>query len=455
MSAKLHFSNISRTRIKAEKAAFGRIALNALDHFEALFYLEIVFFFQQDLDPDRLRQSLGRALEAFPVLGGQLCKEPGGGLSVRDTGPGVLFTTCDCRAPMTEITDGLHVKHDLSRFIDRIDTLRLTKKNRPLATFRLTRLDGGGCALGIAGAHALTDGQGFYYFIDCWSRRHEGRSHAPALHDRDILYSGLPGGAPGASPPASLRECAGFRHVGWTGFLRLAARFHLKKQSVACSVLRFTPPQLSAIKNAASARGRVSLNDALSAHLWQVCAGVGEFRPDRKYKLLVPAAFRRQIAHPLSETYFGNAVAHIILTRSGRELADGDIAGLADGCRKARKSLDAGQLRDQMHWLKHQQQRRRITRVCAATNPYAGDLFLSSLYRFPIYDVRFDGQKPLLAAVPLIPVPWTLGLLPSPDDDGGIVVNAFVPRAAAQKLSLDKWQSELYQYGEKPVIDDQ
>ncbi|MCP4716544.1 MAG: hypothetical protein GY868_15595, partial [Deltaproteobacteria bacterium] len=110
-------------------------------------------------------------------------------------------------------------------------------------------------------------------------------------------------------------------------------------------------------------------------------------------------------------------------------------------------AIDAGHVCRQMRWLKHQENSGRLYRVTAALNCYAGDVIIGSLFKFPVYDAAFDGTAPVLSAVPIIPAPWSLQLMPAPDGDGGVHVNAFLPRAAAQKLKLVEWQSYLFKKG--------
>jgi hypothetical protein len=80
-------------------------------------------------------------------------------------------------------------------------------------------------------------------------------------------------------------------------------------------------------------------------------------------------------------------------------------------------------------------------------NPYAGDCVISSLSKLPVYEARFDGDRPLWAGVPAVPFPWVMYLLPSPAESGGIAVYVNLPRSAAGKLPRDEWQAELYKYG--------
>ena len=91
----------------------------------------------------------------------------------------------------------------------------------------------------------------------------------------------------------------------------------MQQRSIVCRVLHFNRQQLMAIKNAALRLGPVSMGDALSAHLWQICtklARAAETAASRK--LLIPANMRPQMNHPQADHYFGNAIAHLELAYS-------------------------------------------------------------------------------------------------------------------------------------------
>lgn len=450
MAKNLHLRTIKKIRLKPKPDASGRVLLNALDHFESWFLLEVVYFYEQTLYPARLQQSLLQALAAFPLLCGGLRMTSAGSLAVDYPHAGALLSICESERTLPEVRGGLHETFTVYDFIEKINPLLLPLKNRPLATFKITRFKGGGSALGISFSHALTDGLSFYAFINHWSSVHEGRPVQPPLHDRSLLVC-TADGADGPSqnhrePPAA---CRGFRRLTASQLCALFSRFLLGQGSAVCCVLPFTRSQVAAIKNAAQKCGRVSLNDALCAHLWQFCAQLNPPAGNTALRrLLIPASMRPTIGHPRAEQYFGNAISHAELAAQQAELAGADISSLASACRQTIAALDSQHLRQQMLWLGEIEKRRQLFRVYADVDPYAGDCMISNLSRLPLYGAQFDGARPFRAEVPVIPIPWVLQVLPAADAGGGIVVNAHIPRSAADKLKRDTWQAELYKYGD-------
>ena len=442
----LRCRTISRTTLPAGAKASARFPLNALDHAMAEGLAEVVFLYRNTLDPSRLQQSLQSTLKDFPVLCGQLRVEPDGSLSVGYPHPGASFTVSSCGLTLAQVASGLHDAYPVYEFIEQINPLLLKMRGRPLLTCRLTRMEGGGSALGISCAHTVADGYSFYYFIRHWSRVHEGLAAGRPWHDRSALQPDAQELILPAELPAA---CNGFRLFTRGEMLRLISSFLMRRGSLVCSVLRFTRAQLTAIKNAAGRQGPVSLNDALSAHLWQLCTKLQKAaHPEAPRKLLFGAGMRSKIDHPLSAHYFGNALSNVVVAGNAGELTGGALSSVAGRCRREVAVLDRDYLKTQMRWLRAREKEKQMLRVFADVNPYAGDCVISSLFRLPVYEACFDGQKPFWAGVPAVPIPWVLYLLPAPDESGGVVVCANLPRSAAEKLKRNEWQAELYKYGE-------
>ena len=450
MPDSLFCKNVSKIRIPPEAAHRAPFVLNALDHFQSWFLVEVVYFYQHTLDPARLQCSLQQTLREFPQLCGQLRQGLDGRLCISYPHAGALLTVCDCEQSMTEVTAGLHETLTVYHFIEKINSLLLPLKNRPLATFRITQMQGGGSVLGISVSHALADAYSFYSFIRRWSQIHEGQPAEAPLHDRSLFsFSGEAGSSLPIGTAGLSQTCRGFRLLTAWQLFRLISRFLLRQRSVVCRVLHFSNSQVRAIKAAAERLGTLSLNDALSAHLWQFCIKLNRMGNNSAIrKLLIPANIRTQIEHPRAELYFGNAISHVELTGNQAELANADLASLAGQCRQRVAALDQDHLREQMLWLGRAEQRKQLYRVYADMDPYAGDCIIGSLYRLPIYAAQFDGEKPFWAEVPVIPIPWALQLFPAPGENRGIDVHAHIPRSAADKIKLPAWQAELYKYGE-------
>lgn len=447
-SPRFSIQTTGSTRLGLANAAFTGLSLNALDHFEVLFNMEIVYLYGTTLNAARLRESLRAALDAYPCLCGQLVRGPDRTLVVQGGAPGVLFSEAECASTLAAVQAGINDPPGAGRFITRINPLTLKKPGIPLATVQLTRMAGGGSALGICMSHALADAGGFFQFITHWASVDAGLSIEAPLHDRGLPQECGQGNTADAPADGAARECAGFRRHSVAGLGRIIAAFALHQHRIVCRVLRFSDGQVQAIARAAGP-GCVSRNDALCAHLWQFCARLGGTCGREACRLIIPADIRRLSGNPRAAHYFGNAVAHLVVAARGEELAAGQVRDLAMRCRSAITELDAARIARQMRWLARQERSGCLYRVTAAMNCFAGDVLIAGLTRLPIHAARFEGAAPLCAAVPVIPAPWVLQLLPDPQGEGALSVNAFLPQRAAGLLAQDEWQQALYEHGDR------
>ena len=447
---KLRFKNILSRRIQVESRPPAMVALNALDHFESLFVNETAYLYQKTLDPGRLEASLRKVLEVFPDFCRQMVRGPGRTLALRWGQEGAQFSVQECSGEFPDIYSGLYSGYRALDFIDRVNPFFLTRANAPLARFRLTQLSGGGSVLGFSLSHGLADGVSYYQFIQHWSLIHEGLPWTPPAPGRDLLVCD-PGrqnelfGSQDRLPPA----CSGFRCLTLPEFAVLGGNFLLRQHTMVAKTIYFTRRQLNAIKKSVTGSGRLSLNDALCAHLWQTLARTGGvIKPGRKYKMQTIASVRGRGALGVPQHFFGNAVTHMITQLPGEEILEADIGHLATQCRKSLEALDDKDVLRQMLWLRHQEQRGRLPRVMGDVDLFNGDCIISSMFRLPVDDGTFDGQRPSRKAYTVVPAPWVIWLKPWWQEQGGIEIHAHIPRAFADRLPSEPVQEALYRFGE-------
>ena len=447
---KLQFKNILTRRIQVQNRHPAAVALNALDHFESLFVNETVYLYPATLDPGRLEASLRKVLEVFPDMCGQMVRCPGRTLGLQWQQDGAQFSVQECSGAFQDICPGMYEDYRALDFIDRVNPFLLTRANTPLARFRLTQLSGGGSVLGLSLSHGLADGVSYYQFIQIWSLIHEGLPWTPPVPGRGLLVCD-PGrqhelfGHQDRLPPA----CSGFRCLTRPEFMVLGGNFLLRQHTMVTKTIPFTRRQLNAIKRAVADSGRLSLNDALCAHLWQTLARTGGvIKPGRQYKMQTIASLRGRGALGVPQHYFGNAVTHMITQLPGEEILDADIAHLATQCRKSLEALDDRDVLRQMLWLRHHEQSGRLQRVMGDVDLFGGDCVISSMFRLPVDEAVFDGQRPSRKAYTVVPAPWVIWLKPWWQEQGGIEIHAHVPRSFADRLQSEPVQEALYRFGE-------
>ena len=448
MNRKAIFKKISTERIKGTAAIERKITLSAIDHFEVFFFIEIVYFFSETLDAEALKSSLSKVLDLFPILCGQLQKEPNGTLSIQKTTAGVSFTVCECSRELPEPSNDTLSKYNACLFIERLNPFNLTRQNCPLATFKLTRLAGGGCALGISMAHALTDGHGFFNFLRSWSQLHNGQPHTKPFFDRRLVNPEIASLKTFSDSCLDLPErYNGFKYLSLAGLVKFLTKVVFNMNNILTSTTHFTESQLNAIKNEGSKNSRISLNDALSSHLWKCYSSLIGLEGEKKQHLLLPTNIRSLTDHPSAENYFGNAVSHILLEKNACEITGSSVADMAQEWRKTVHEIDNNYVKNQMQWLKRHEERKKLYRVLADINLFNGDLFITNFSKFPVCSVSFNSSKPFRTEIPLIPIPGIFFLLPAPAGKG-INLCAHLPKSLTTKLMLEKFHTKLYKYGE-------
>lgn len=446
---KLRIKTVRHTRIKPENNTFEDVELNALDNFEKLFNIEGIYFYKSTLDAERLKKSLQVIIDDYYLLAGQLSDGANGSLIVQSNAPGALFVESECEETLKDVAEGIHTLYSAKDFITRINPLTVKKEGSPCATFTLTQMKGGGSILGMSFSHALVDAHSNLHFLYRWSQVDAGLAIPGPVHDRNLLYLENKDRHPERSDITRSNNCAGFVLNSRLKMARRIAVYVMTQNSIFGRVLKFSSRDIEALKGAAAGTdGRSSLTAALCAHLWKFFVKIGSFHPDKKYRFLLPATIRHLLGLPQGEEYFGNGVIHIMLEYTASYIKECSLSSLAEDFKKLLSSISAEQLEQQMRWLKHQEEAGRLFRVSADTDFYSGDMVAGVLYRYPMYDFVFDGEAPMLVAIPVIPAPWTFEIMPSPERDGGIHVTAFLHRRVADKLELPHWQAELYNFGD-------
>ncbi len=446
---KLRIKRVRETRIKPENNTFEDVKLNALDNFEKMFNIEGIYFYKSTLDAERLKKSLRKIIEDYYLLAGQLRNGANGSLILQGNAPGALFVESECEETLKHVADGIHTLYSAKKFITRINPLTVKKEGSPCATFTLTQMRGGGSILGMSFSHALVDAHSNLHFLYRWSQVDAGLAIPGPVHDRNLLYPGNKGPhSESLDIAARSKNCAGFVLNSRLEMARRIAVYTINQNRIFGRVIKFSSQDIEALKKAAAGREESSsLAAALCAHLWKFFIKIGRFHPDKKYRFLLPATIRHLLGLPRGEEYFGNGVIHMMLEYTASHIDECSLSSLAADFTKLLSSISAEQIGRQMCWLKHQEETGRLSRVSADTDFYSGDMIAGILYRYPMYDFVFDGEAPMLVAIPVIPAPWTFEIMPSPERDGGIHVTAFLHRRVVDKLELPQWQSELYNFG--------
>jgi hypothetical protein len=148
--------------------------------------VNVVFFFERTLDPDRLTDGLARALKRAPVFGGSL-RTSDGALEIVCDDSGVPVKTVDSDAGLVEAIGRAPLPS--AGFVDQVDVWNAREGGVPMMSVRINQLAGGGTALGCSYNHAVGDMASFMTFMRVWSAAVEGAAlpDVRIVADRDAF----------------------------------------------------------------------------------------------------------------------------------------------------------------------------------------------------------------------------------------------------------------------------
>ncbi len=392
--------------VRSGEASGERVRLSVYDLVNGTFGSSRTFYYRQRLDTEALRESLRRTLVHYPLLTGRLVRDADRGLSVVCDDAGAVFAETDSDRPMPDYGPDHRVGDDLRRYIHPVNAFRVVGHDTPLLTVKVTHMRGGGSVLGVSTNHSVVDGSGCLDFLLHWSRTHRGLDHRAPSHDRALL-DGLAAGVPPAPDDSQYAVITGRAKFGFIW------RVNARARRVRTFTVRFSSAEVLALRETARAGGdhvRATSGDALSAHIWRVLGAVR----DRE-----PAATER-LGEPLAHT--------------------------ASAVREALDRVTPERIREEAAFLEAQRRAGRVNRVLSrmALDSFADTVSLNNVSRLPVYAIEFGAGRPFWFEHPATPVPWTVLITPTPDDDHSRDVHLSVPREAAEALRTPEWSRRLH-----------
>lgn len=165
--------------------AHGRIELCGMD-LGLLMHMPYVFFFDDTLDPDRLRRAVATALDSYPVYAGKVVKESGR-LWIDLDGHGVKFEYAE--------SDGLPPRYGPDVFPVAADGLlpnlprQVDHTQTSLLMIKLTRFADGSFAFGAYASHLAGDGSSTMFFYDDVGKCYRGETTVAPVFTRTALVA--------------------------------------------------------------------------------------------------------------------------------------------------------------------------------------------------------------------------------------------------------------------------
>ncbi|MGY1549314.1 acyltransferase [Streptomyces sp. MN6] len=428
--------------VRSGEASGERVRLSVYDLVNGTFGSTRTFYYRQRLDTEALRESLRRTLVHYPLLTGRLVRDADRGLSVVCNDAGAVFAETDSDRPMPDYGPDHRVGDDLRRYIHPVNAFRVVGHDIPLLTVKVTHMRGGGSVLGVSTNHSVVDGSGCLDFLLHWSRTHRGLDHRAPSHDRALL-DGLAAGAPPAPHDSQYAVVTGRAKFGFIW------RVNARARRVRTFTVRFPSAEVLALRETARAGGdhaRATSGDALSAHIWRVLGAVRDREPAATERLGIVVGLRAPLSEHLPHGYGGNAVSNTTAALPARALREEPLAHTASAVREALDRVTPQRIREEAAFLEAQRRAGRVNRVLSrmALDSFVDTVSLNNVSRLPVYAIEFGAGRPFWFEYPATPVPWTVLITPTPDDDHSRDVHLSVPREAAEALRTPEWSRRLH-----------
>lgn len=434
--------------LRAGGPSGGRVRLGVHDLMNGTFATPRTFFYRRTLDADAVEDSLRRTLAHYPLLTGRLERDPDGGLSVACNDAGAVFTVAHSDEAMPDYGPDRPVRGDMRRYLRPVNAFRVVGHDTPLLSVKVTHMRGGGSVLGVSINHAVVDGGGYLDFLLHWSGTHAGEEVRAAPYDRALL-DGLGDGVPPAPDDPQYRVITGRQKFGFLWKVNAGAR------RMRTITVRFTAEEILALRETAragqGAHRPASSGDALGAHLWRVLGALRDREAAAEERLGIVVGLRAALKDRLPDGYWGNAVSNTTAALPAGELREEPLAHAVAALRAALDRVTPDRVCREVAYLEAQRSEGRSGRVFSrmSLDAFEGTVALNNSSRLPVYRIEFGAGRPFWFELPASPIPWTVLITPTPDDDHSRDVHLSVPRAAADALRGPEWTARLHDPAER------
>jgi hypothetical protein len=367
--------------IRAGRSAGTVVRCALTDPIAADSAVSAVFFFDQALDPSRLADGLARALDRLPVFAGRL----------RDTSGAPDIVCADQGVPMT-VADVDHPLHDMigaatrveSGLVDDVDTDAARAGEGPLLTVRISRLRGGGTALGCSWHHLVGDMNTFMLLMRSWSAFVDGggQPDVTVVKDRTaFLETVLPAKDTG-QPSYRLIDPAEAAEIG--------TALNRAMDSSTITHLYFGDAEVGRMRELFGARtGRwLSANDVLCAHIVDTLCVLGE-DADTRF-LDFPVNIRSRLGLPSS--IVGNLLTVVDLPREPKTSPEAFAAAIRTAVDNIVDSHV--NLRADLAFVREHGWSRLREFMFRGIDPGRRTIILSNCSGFDVYGITFGGGRP-------------------------------------------------------------
>ena len=409
-------------------------------------FIGLQYVFENRLDEAVLARSVAILIDQFPALAGRYNAKQGEVSLAEDT---VIL--------QTHTHEG--VVNPLRRtFIDEPNRRNILKGRAPLSTFTLTQLKHGSI-LGVAISHVLTDAAGYHKILahlgTIYSALKVGKKTPDFSYVTELEVFEFGTRRSKSEMLAALKSRGLAKPIPISGLIgRFIRPMIIKAMDKSLSdnppiALHFTPNQIGRLKQtvlAESGEDWISTNAALCAHFTSIMAKLSygdDIKTEMQIGQLLDLRNRYFESEPKSQShYVGNAILiHIDKAAFPDGLQNTSRGALARYFKQRQAKTDAADVKDRLDLLADCLRHGFTNPELDVKNPI---ISLNNQSKMPVYDGRFDGQKPTQI------YPQDVGdnimFFPAPDGGIDIYIRDIVNPQGQQKLLTPEWQERIFDF---------
>ena len=409
----------------------------------------------EQLRPERLAEALRHLITALPALSGRydaksqnIVRSPETlRLKIQSAGGHVNDHATIGEAPK-----------DRDFFVTEPARRDVLKGKAPLASFTLTAFEDGGCILGLAVSHVLSDAAGVHklahYLADIYSSL--GRDEIPLMRNfpthLDVFTFGTE--ATKRDTLKTLKNVGFGKPIPLKGLLGTFVKFIIiktmdKSRENMPVVIHFTADDLARLKAVIlkeSGEDWVSTNIALCAHFTRIMAKLSygdDPRTDVQLGQLLDLRNRYFEAAPDAQRDFiGNAILiHIVKNHFPQGLQNSPRGELATFFKNWILNVDADDVKTRLDRLADCLRHGYSNPALDVKTPM---IAMNNQSKIPAYDIGFDGQSPLRV------IPQDVGdvvmFFPTPDGGVEIYLRDIVNPHNQDQLQSPEWQGQIFDF---------
>lgn len=441
----IKIENRAKYMVKSGRKRSVRTPLTSIDSHAGHFNIYVVYFFKSNPDIEKIKKALAETLLDFPEVEGRYKGKRNDTMEIISCNDGIPFLIDTIETTFEEVNTKEMKNKNWDKFVENIDFSEVLNGKEAPATVKITKFKDEGFALGITMNHSLTDGNGFYYFIDSWAKKCRKEEYKKPVLDRS-MFENNPGIKEECNENNVYKKIEGFMCLD-----KKATEEHyqmymdLNPESLENDVVNFTREEIRVMKKDVMQNmedGKwISTNDVFSIHVWKVLSMLTGSKTG-KSKLLCSINLREKTEPKLSNEFFGNCSFPIVVEKEYEELINADVAKIALELREKIIMYDNFKIEEQVKWIKQKQG----IHVFADFDPFINEVNISNFIKFPIYDADFGSGKAVNAYIPPVICPGVVRFMPDAQGEG-IDVYLSLYKKDMEKLRSEEWMKLFKKYG--------